>query len=222
MRLSSEIKKIIKNSDLSYRGIIKYVDNRFKVKVSKSTISYYRRSKDRLNNLNTDNLDQKDLDWLNGFFVADGCKYIERKYEYVVKFALDKKTDKKTLRKLSGILEKLGCRFSIRNETNITIVRIYSKKLFNILPVKNTSFIPENPSSFLAGLIDGDGYKKKNSAVLVQYGNLDMMNHLSKLFGLRRSEFAVITNYGQSIRRQYYIPKHVCDSIRKQSTKLNM
>jgi hypothetical protein len=221
MKVNSEMKKFIKNSKLSYRNIIEDINKKFKIKLAKSTISYYKRYRDRLVKLNIDNVDQKDMDWLKGFFVADGCKFIERKYRYVIKFALDIKNDKEILEKLAGILKQFGCRFSIRNDNSIIVVRIYSKMLFYILPTKNTAFVPRDPCAFLAGLIDGDGHKKGNSAVLVQYKNLQMMKHLSNLFGLKGSAFRVKTNYGNALRRQYYIPRNICDSIRQLSVKLN-
>jgi len=221
MKVNPEIKYFIKNSELSYRKILTDIDNKFRVKLSKSTISYYKRSKNRLVNLHLDETDQKDIDWLNGFFTADGCKFIERKYSYVIKFALDSKSDKDILEKLVRILNQLGCKFLVISQGNMIIVRLFSKVLFEVLPTKNKQFIPKDAHSFLAGLIDGDGCKKGNSAILVQYKNIAIMKYLSKHFGFKGNMSRVKTPYGNSLRRQYYIPKDVCDSIRHLSVKLN-
>lgn len=222
MKVNLEIKNLIKNSKSSYTSIISNINKKFKIELSKSTISYYKRSRDRITNIHLENVEEKDLEWLKGLFIADGCKFVERRYAYTIKLALDKNKDKSILNKLKEILKGLGCKFSIKTEGNIFVIRLFSKTLFNILPNKNKPYIPREPLSFLAGLIDGDGCKKGNSAILVQYRNISMLRYLSNLFGLKVTVTRVKTNYGKSIRRQYYIPRYVCDLIRdmKLSEKL--
>jgi len=223
MRLPKSSLKFIKNSNSSYTTIQKKLKKKFGVEISKSLLSYYKRKKSRLIKLNFNKLTTEETDWLNGIFIADGCKYKTKSYDYTIKFALDNMKDKEIANKLCYIFEKLGCKYSFYNQKNALIIKTYSKQFFEKLPTKNILFKPKNEEALLAGLIDGDGCKQGNSAVLVQYNNIETMKYLSKILNFKQKIFPVSTNFGLSIRRQYYIPKHICDSLKNKelSIKLN-
>ena len=222
MKVTKESVKFIRKSNLSYTKIQKEVKKNFGIVISKSLLSYYKRTKDRLKIIDFKNASIEEIYWLNGIFLADGCKYKNRNYLYTIKFALDNEKDQKIVKKLCYILKKLGSKYSFSYQKNSIIIKTYSKSLFDRLPNKERLFIPKNELAFLSGLIDGDGCKKGNAAVLVQYKNCQTMNYLSKFFKLTKKSFPVLTNFGLSRRRQYYINKRTCDLIRKGNLSIKL
>jgi len=221
-KISAECLKFIKNSNLSYKNIQDEIKRKFGIKTSKSLLSYYKGNKNRLIKINFNKLTDEETDWLNGIFLADGCKYKDRKYSYVIKFALDLYKDLKIVNKLCYIFKKLGCKYAFSIQKNSLIIKTYSKELFKKLPIKNIFFKPQNQKAFLGGLIDGDGCKKGNAAILVQYNNVKTMEYLSKNLNLKQRVFPVLTNFGPSIRREYYIPKCTCDLIKKRGLSIKL
>lgn len=223
MRLKLREKKIIMNSNKSYSQISNLLKVKYGIKVSKSLISYYKRSRDRISNIKFENLTNSELEWLFGLFLADGCKFKEKSYSYVIKIALNKNSDAKIFEKLADILKKLNVNFTKSFQGNCLIIKIFSKRLFEKLPQRGAFYKPKNSLAFLGGLIDGDGCKIYNSAILVQSKNRKIMNYLSQKFNLRKNSKMVKTNFGKFRRVEFYIPVVICDILRnkKFSEKLS-
>jgi hypothetical protein len=106
-------------------------------------------------------LNAEEWDWLVGFYLADGSKYVDKR-SYCVYFYLNPEKDKRILKKLLCILRKakLNPKTIFKPTINTVVVRVANKRLFNDLPPKNKkqNYFPTSPEAFIAGFLDGDGF----------------------------------------------------------------
>ena len=217
MKINADIKTLIRKSNLSYSQIIQLLIQNYGIKISKSTVSYYKRSQKRLKEVRFQNIKENEVEWLKGLFLADGCKFIEKNYSYVVKIALDRYRDGKIIGKLARIFERLHIHYNKNYQGNAIIFRVLNKTLFANLPETNALYESRDNLAFLAGLIDGDGCKHGTGAILVQAKNEAMMNCLVRELNITKHSKVVQTNFGRFKRTQYYIPKKICSLIRSEN-----
>jgi len=217
MKIYIKTKKFILDSRLSYSKLIQILIQKYGIKVSKSSISYYKRTQKRLKEPRSQSIRENEFEWLKGLFLADGCKFKGKNYEYVIKFALDQRRDIKIINKLTGIFDKLQVHCTRSSQGKASIFRVFNKTLFNNLPESNIFYKPKNNLAFLSGLIDGDGCKHGRGAILVQSKNKVTMNYLVKELNITKYSKFVQTNFGRFRIIQYYIPKSICSTITKEN-----
>lgn len=169
-KLPVEAIETIKGSSKSYSELIKDIHLKFGIEVGKSLISYYKRSGPRIKPIRIAELQDWELDWLFGLYFADGSKFLEKRprYLYTIKFALDLERDKDILERLIEILKNIGVKPTLSTYKGCLIVRMFSKELYSILPLKSEFYKPKDIFAFTSGLIDGDGSAKKSGAIIVQ------------------------------------------------------
>lgn len=227
MTLSLDVICAIRNTNKSYREIIRVINERFGVHVAKSTISYYRKTKNRILPININKLKNWELEWLIGLYFADGCKYFEKhSYGYTIKFILDLKNDTIIVKRLLKFLRNIGVKPVVSIGKGTLIIRIYSKMLYEFFPLKNQPYIPKDVYGFLAGLIDGDGYVSKGSklhVIISQQGHREIMSYLMRKLGLSRSESMCMGSWGMFNKVNYYVPVKVARELykKKYSVKIN-
>ena len=209
-RLSPDIINLIKNSNKTYSHIIKEIHLKFKIKISKSTISYYKQSKPRTKNVNPSDIQQWKWDWLFGLYFADGCKFTEKNYAYTVKFSLDANRDLDIAQRVISLIQKLGLNPVIYKENNLLAIRVFSKNLYNLFPSKLGRYKPRNIFSFLSGMIDGDGWinNKSMSAYIGQDNNKELMIYL-KCFLRLPHHVRYEIRWGNPKRNIFYIPVEI-------------
>lgn len=213
-RFSRDVIKFIKTSDRSYSKILEELHQKFGIITHKSVISYYKGNRPRIIPIYTERLKAWELDWLFGLYFADGSKFIERKYSYIIKINLDKKRDLDIAERLVLLILKIGCNPTISFDKNVLVIRVISKLLYGIFPTKDDDYRPKDVLAFASGMIDGDGaVNTHGAAVIVQtyFGNL--MLYLSKNLGLTRCEQKEPRS-PIGLRISYYVPKSVCEVIK--------
>lgn len=157
--LPKDVRMFITNvKGLSYSKIIREVKQRWGIEPSESTISYYRRGGvPRIRSINPARLKAWEWDWLIGLYYADGTKYTDAGYHYIIKFSLQL-DEKEIVRRLVSFLHRLGyVKAWVKKEGGCTRVLVCSKKLYELLPSKDNPYEPKDELAFLAGLVDGDG-----------------------------------------------------------------
>ena len=167
-RYPKQVIEFIKTEKPPYSKIQKRIEEKFGLKVPKSTISYYRKRKTRLKHLNLSSISREKWDWFKGLFCADGNKYISRDKcgnHYIVRISLNRKHDMLILKKCINILESIGARPVIIVDRNCLRIKISSKQLFYALSKQPPNNITP---AYIAGAIDGDGWIDHN--VAIQFG----------------------------------------------------
>lgn len=157
--LPKNVITFIKNvGGLSYSEIIMEVKQRWGIKPSKSTLSYYKsKGVPRTRSIDPARLKDWELDWLLGLYYADGTRYKDANYHYTIKFSLQF-NEEEIVRRLVNLLGRLGkVKPWIRKDKRCMHVLVCSKQLFERLPNKEKPYEPKDALAFLAGLIDGDG-----------------------------------------------------------------
>jgi hypothetical protein len=95
-RLPKEVITLIKTQKSSYKEIQDSVERLWKIRIPKSTISYYRRHRARIKAIDLEAVSREDWDWLQGLFSADGNKTLNQgKYgkHYIIRISLSMNDD---------------------------------------------------------------------------------------------------------------------------------
>jgi len=214
-RLPSDVKEFIKKEDKRYSELVRDVWKKFGLQIGKSTVSYYKRSKSRTKDIDFSSVPQWEIEWFLGLYFADGSKFFEKQhYDYTIKLALDYERDKDVVERTVKILQNLGLNPIISKERGSLIIRVFSKKLYNMLPSKSEFYKPKNILAFTSGLIDGDGCVAKwSGAFIVQYKHASMMSYLMKHLQLSRYEQENI-RWGKKRKMiTYYVPSKICKAL---------
>lgn len=160
--------------------------------VPKTTVYYHVKEQcDKMTYMDIGAISEKELGYLVGVFVGDGCFIVNPKHgAYITKFTLDATRDKDISRFLRNILEKAGKRVGWRIERGSIVLRVHSKKLVefisgHIMYIKQSDS-PRNIKvlinsgkwtmpfklGFIGGLIDSDGHVYYNKKRTRQFGAL--------------------------------------------------
>jgi len=120
--------------------------------------------------VNFSNITQDELDWLIGFYIADGTKIKEKQRQYRVYFYLNPNKDELISKKMLRILKllKLKSFIKVQEKLRTLFIRITSKEFFEIFPSskKIQMYFPKNIDAFIAGFLDGDGYIDKRGGYI--------------------------------------------------------
>jgi len=167
-RLPHDAVDYIKTADASYSKIIAHVEKQHGRKISKGLVSYYRgERRGRTKPFHKENASHAEWDWLVGLYYADGCKFKSRG-DYVIVLTLSK-NEREILDKLFIILSKMDLKAGkYFSKDNTVYIRVFSKHFYLTLPNKENPYLPRFPLAYLAGLMDGDGYMKRERWVFSQ------------------------------------------------------
>lgn len=209
-----EVVEFIKSEELSYSELASAIYKKFGVRVGKSLISYYKRSRTRIKQIYLDRLSEWELEWLLGLYYADGCKFKE-KHQYTIKFGLDHSRDKDISQRVIELLQKIGLKPTISLYRGSTVIRVYSKILHDEFPPKDGTYRPKEIFAFLSGLIDGDGsIRKGKTGVIWQYHYEDLMSYLVDECKLTK-HYSVRVRWGKLSKGIfYYVPLSVCKILK--------
>lgn len=224
-KLSIDVIKCIKSTDKSYSQLIREVYRTYGITIGKSLISYYKKTKPRIKPIDLSAISECELEWLFGLYYADGCKFIDRCYMYVISFALDEKRDKDISERVITLLRRIGLKPIAYVDKGVFRIKVLSKMLYEIFPSKSKLYEPKDVFAFVAGLIDGDGSVKEggSSAVIVQTYQKKLMRYLMKILKLSRYEEKMI-RWGKPCKKiTYYVPSWVCKILidKRYCIKLN-
>lgn len=217
-RLPSTVVEFIKTRDGSYSKLIRDAKITFGIKIGKSLVSYYKRTKPRIKSIDLTTVSQRELEWLLGLYYADGSKFFEKSsYSYTIKFALDHKRDKDIAERVKEILQKLGLKPTSSIYKGCLMMRVFSKELYSIFPSKSEFYKPKDISAFVSGLIDGDGCARRYSAEIAQTKQEQLMKYLMEKLKFSRYVHKVTIVRGKPTTWvTYYVPSKVCKFLRDQ------
>jgi len=212
-RLPKEVISFIIEEKAAYREIIEDIQLKWKIAVSKSTISYYKGHKPRLKPLNLDAITPEDWNWLQGLFAADGNKIISKdKYgkHYIVRISFDKNNDSAIVEKCACIIKDIGLVPTTLYWGNCLTTKISSKLLFGAL-----SKIPNESSvtaAYVAGAIDGDGWVDHKAIQFGQSRVPELFNAIYNYFTKNNLQVGTWTKTDELNYRRMYIPFSILKS----------
>jgi hypothetical protein len=160
-----------------------------------------------------DGVPEADWQWFQGLFSADGHKMIsEDKYgkHYIIRISLDKKRDFPIAEKCVRIIKAVGLTPTMISQENCLRLKVSSKLLFKAL--SKTPGASTVTAAYVAGAIDGDGWKDKGA---IQFGQskvpelFDAIVHFLKVSGTPVKQWS---SSGKSDYRRMYIPYSVVKS----------
>jgi len=202
-RLPKEVVALIKSQKSSYKKTQDDVEKLWKIRVPKSTISYYRHQQARTKIIDLEAVPKEDWDWFQGLFSADGNKTLNQgKFgkHYIIRISLNRKDDSSIAKKCMHILRAIGPKPMIVAQGNCLQVRVSSKRLYFALDKKP----PENGVSpaFVAGAIDGDGAVDHHAIQFGQSRVPELFDGIA-LFFKRSGRPVSIWNARNNYRRMY-------------------
>lgn len=140
-----------------------------------------------MNRINLENIEEKEIGYLIGFFVGDGYRYYSKKdRHYMVEFCFNSLTDNKVAEIIGIILNQMGMKYFIKKDKrfNHFKIRVNSKKLMEFVENKLIEFEKSHfPSKdyklgLISGFIDADGYVKHGELLLTQKNKETIMKFI--------------------------------------------
>jgi len=102
------------------------------------------------------NLDDKEVGYLIGFFIGDGYSYIHNRH-YVVEFYFNSINDKQIINYIKYLLEKIGLNpFKVKDKRfNSLRIKVNSKKFWFLVKRKIVKLNQIKNKNYLIGFISG-------------------------------------------------------------------